>query len=84
MDVKTITIHYLQSNGFDGLFADGECACKLDDLFPCSSEGVERCKPGYLQAEAEADSDFDFFIGAEKPEISTSENGNENINIRNL
>ena len=75
MDVKTITIHYLQTNGFDGLFSDddfGGCACKLDDLFPCCSDGVERCKPGYLQAEPA--SGFDFLIGSQKPEISSDDN----------
>ena len=71
MDVKTITIHYLQANGFDGLFTD-ECGCKLGDLFPCGFSGVECCKTGYLQAEPA--SGFDFLIGSQKPEISSNDN----------
>jgi hypothetical protein len=68
MDVKTITITHLTENGFDGLFSE-ECACKIDDLFPCGYAGVECCQPGYMQAETP--SDFDFAIGPDRRLAST-------------
>ena len=40
---------YLKRNGYDGLYnARGDCACKLEDLAPCS-ELTEHCTAGYLQ-----------------------------------
>jgi len=38
---------WLKRRGFDGLYFPGECACKVDDLYPCG----ERCdcKPGVLK-----------------------------------
>ena len=36
----------LDELGFDGLFADGECACENSDLYPCGTDG-KGCKPGY-------------------------------------
>lgn len=64
MDVKAITLQYLKANGYDGLYNEpGDCACKLDGLFPCSFGGVECCVAGYLQAETSPD--FDFCIGPE-------------------
>lgn len=37
----------LRKAGYDGLYAPGECACKVDDLYPCG-ERQEECRPGYL------------------------------------
>lgn len=68
MDVKTITLLYLEANGFDGLRND-ECGCKLDDLFPCDYAGTERCKPGYLVKDGTGE--WDFLIVAEKPVATT-------------
>ena len=39
---------YLQRNGFDGLYLDDECGCRLDDLFPCGGEYIEDCKAGVV------------------------------------
>jgi len=44
---KKIIEEYLIAHGFDGLFNSADCACKLDDLFPCS-ESFSECEPGYL------------------------------------
>lgn len=47
-DVAEIVCAYLHARGFDGLYeVGGDCACDIDDLFPCQVEGVERCRPGY-------------------------------------
>jgi len=47
--VKEIVEKYLQENGYDGLFnSSGECACKIGDLIPCWSEGLENCRAGHL------------------------------------
>lgn len=68
MDVKTITLTFLRDNGYDGLYSEDDCACKLDDLFPCAYAGVECCQPGYLQKEKMPD--VDFCIGPDKPDAS--------------
>lgn len=47
MDVLGILKQYLIDNGYDGLHTPGECACKLDDLWPCG-EDLSLCEPGYL------------------------------------
>jgi hypothetical protein len=48
MNIRKIISEWLVANGFDGLFnADYECACQLDDLFPCGCDGVQDCQPGY-------------------------------------
>jgi len=44
--VAEIVYEWLQLNGYSGLITEG-CGCRLDDLFPCGSEGVEKCEPGY-------------------------------------
>lgn len=48
IEVKEIVIKYLKDHKFDGLFSSGcECACELEDLFPCCEYGLISCKPGY-------------------------------------
>lgn len=47
MDVGALTKWVIEKIGADGLFFAGECACKLDDLIPCS-ELTEECTPGFL------------------------------------
>ena len=64
MNVLEIVRQYLESNGYDGLYDDGECACKRDDLAPCGSIGHD-CMPGYLTACDCAD-EHDWHIGPEK------------------
>lgn len=45
-DVSSIVRGWLESNGYDGLFAAGECACLVSDLAPCG-EFPWDCEPGY-------------------------------------
>lgn len=46
MTVKEIVEDYLKKHGYDGLYQeDLECACLIEDLFPC--ETVGDCLPGY-------------------------------------
>ena len=44
--VREIISEYLAANGYDGLVNPGECACPIDDLFPCM-ESWHECRPGY-------------------------------------
>ena len=45
--VRTIIEDWLQTHGYDGLYAPGECACKIGDLVPCS-EPFESCRAGHV------------------------------------
>ena len=47
MDIMKIVKDGLIANGYDGLFVEDVCACKLDDLAPCG-EFNEHCCPGVL------------------------------------
>jgi len=58
--IADIVTKFLEDNGYDGLYLPGECACKLDDLFPCGQVDLW-CQRGYLQ---EGDDEFDFYIGS--------------------
>ena len=71
MTVREIIKKYLEENGFDGLYNPGECACKKDDLMPCSCDDMENCKPGYFQPCSGPDErldGWDFHIGPKKIE----------------
>jgi len=47
MNIGEIIKKYLQEHGYDGLVcSEGECACEIDDLFPCQCMD-ESCKPAY-------------------------------------
>ena len=46
MTVKDIIKEYLIKNGYDGLYYD-DCGCVLEDFYPCSSEAILDCCPGY-------------------------------------
>lgn len=39
----------LRKAGYDGLYAPGQCACLVDDLYPCGERGPD-CQPGYKGA----------------------------------
>jgi len=65
--VLKITKEYLVANGFDGLYVDGECACRVDDLRPCMTGFFHECKPGYL-GPCDCIDDHDWHIGPEKME----------------
>ena len=46
--IREMVAAHLAANGFDGLWqCGGECACEVDDLFPCGEPG-EECLAGYL------------------------------------
>ena len=63
--VKTIVIKYLADGCFDGLYNENVgCACKVDDLMPCSDVG-DGCCPGVL-IDMPTDGEHDFFIGERK------------------
>ena len=50
MDVRTITLQYLQQNGFDGLYLEEICGCKLSNLFACGGcRDALDCEPGYIR-----------------------------------
>jgi len=55
LTLKDLTVKALTKKGFDGLFsADGECACKLDDLMSCHAPKVG-CAAGYISEGREDD-----------------------------
>lgn len=64
MTVLDIVRQYLESNGYDGLYDAGECACKRDDLAPCGNIGHD-CMPGYLSA-CDCGDEHDWHIGPTK------------------
>jgi len=67
MTVKEILIKYLIEHEYDGLFSDGDCSCRNDDLIPCGGD-CEDCKPGYLHL---GDDDYDFYIKSERESIDS-------------
>lgn len=67
LSIVTIVEEYLESNGYDGLFSDCECACRIGNLMPCG-ETYGDCEAGYLQECPSDCGDHEFHIGREKPE----------------
>lgn len=64
--VLDIVREYLVTNGYDGLFSPGECACKLKHLAPCG-QVQDDCRAGHLVT---CDcGDHDFHIGPEKTDV---------------
>jgi len=45
-NVAQIVKAYLVEHGYDGIYAEDECACLIDDLMPCG-EPCDRCIAGY-------------------------------------
>jgi hypothetical protein len=71
--VVAIVEEYLKAHGFDGLWSfDGECACKVGDLFPCESEGIERCEAGHVVPCCH-DGEHDWDIGRKPVEAGPQE-----------
>jgi len=69
--VRSIVRAFLVSAGYDGLcHRDAECACELADLFPCESEGVEQCQPGY-RTPCNCGEGHGFHIDPKRPEATT-------------
>ena len=84
--VAGIVKNYLVAHGFDGLWNfDSECACKVDNLFPCESEGVERCEAGHLQPCCH-DGEHDWDIGrrAAEPAEDRAANGEKACRLHGL
>ena len=64
MTLKELVEKWLRENGYDGLFNPDDCACDLNDLFPCDCPQAD-CEPGYL---CDCDCrDHDWHICREKP-----------------
>jgi len=55
MTVKEIVTEYLEVNGYDGLYSDCGCICRISCLMPRRCEDCSKCKPGYLHIEREGD-----------------------------
>ena len=47
MDLIQIVEYGLRAKGYDGLYYEDRCACKVDDLAPCACL-AEGCCPGVL------------------------------------
>jgi hypothetical protein len=74
MNAMEITKDWLAAHGYDGLYAEGECGCCLDNFMPCEGDvnNVCYCEAGYKAAcdpddEFCADHEFGWHIQAEKP-----------------
>lgn len=64
----------LRAHGFDGLYSPGECACLVDDLYPCGKR-QDDCTPGYKgdcddTCEHEAAGEGNWHVSPEKPKVS--------------
>jgi hypothetical protein len=59
----------LRVQGYDGLYFEAECSCRIDDLAPCG-ENFGDCKPGVRVAGCSDDCGMgcDFHITSGKPE----------------
>jgi hypothetical protein len=65
MTVKAIVTTFLLLNGYDGLYHDDDCGCSVEDLFPCFSDCLDCCEPGYRRETPGEESDW--VIQKEKP-----------------
>jgi len=70
MNIRDIVTEYLNTHGFDGLYYSAECACKKDDLMPCSGDVFANdCQPGYLcPCDPVECGEHDWHIGATRVE----------------
>lgn len=63
----------LRAGGYDGL-TDGDCACEIDDLMPCSTE-VCGCEGGHKipcdpdDCDADGECDWHIMAGPRRPEL---------------
>ena len=70
MDIRKIIEDYLVAGGYDGLYC-GECACGIEDLWPCAEIGnVEDCSPGYKHSgcSPECGQGCGFHVGPNMPQ----------------
>lgn len=74
MNVKGIVKEYLKNNKYDGLYnPDSDCACGIDDLYPCGGEWIDKCEPGY-QVPCDC-GDHDYHIQGNKEASDEDEKG---------
>ena len=78
--VRDIVKIWLEGNGYDGLYAPGDCGCTKDDLMPCDAPCSD-CQAGHKvecpgPEECAADGECEFHIG-EKKSNQESGQGNE-------
>jgi hypothetical protein len=62
-NVEKIMEGYLLAFGYDGLYHDTDCGCKIGDLGPCGHLCLD-CKPGYLTETPGGE--YDWIIGPGK------------------
>ena len=62
--LEMVALH-LKTHGFDGLFNEGTCACKAEDLAPCGEISSE-CRAGYLAPCPKDCGEHDWHIAEEK------------------
>lgn len=46
-NIREIVGKWLKTNGYDGLYYDSDCGCKVDDLMVCGEPNPD-CSPGYI------------------------------------
>ncbi len=70
LNVKRIVDSFLIHHGYEGLFNQGLCGCRLGDTMECY-EDESGCEPGYLwtgdDVPEEEREDWDYWIGPKKP-----------------
>ena len=81
VNVKGVVESYLKYNGYDGLFNEALCGCKIGDTMECY-EDESGCEPGYLWVKEDIPEDYeaedwDYMIGPEKP--PKKKNGKEKV-----
>ena len=68
--VREVIIDYGKKHGYDGLYAEGECACIWDDIAPCCGSVID-CRFGYRHDDP--NDEFEFIVSDEKPNRGTSQ-----------
>lgn len=63
-DIEDIIADWLKEHGYDGLYNE-ECACPLDDLYPCYGGPCYDCQAGYA-GKVELEGEMVDGIGPEK------------------
>lgn len=63
--VVEIVAEWLNTNGYDGLFREEQCACLKENLAPCD-EIENDCRAGYKHACNSSDSGYGFRVGSER------------------
>jgi hypothetical protein len=48
IDLRVIILEWLSINNYEGLYNDGQCACRLSELMPCDEPDLNNCHPGFV------------------------------------